>query len=172
MQMANNDLPQRMARLEERDREVLKTEISPAKTLALIGSVLCLVWLFLFLLLFKMVWVAIVGAAAIGIGNWILERHSTKEMKRDLEEDEKVITIRRIEALEINPKTGTFYGSPFTASDRSQHELYQAGCYAKIGHLWYPVRKEEYEAMQGATECEFHTAPHSHTFLDCTAVRR
>lgn len=170
--MDNNDFPQKRAPMEEHDQNVLKVEMQPAKSLALIGNAISLLWLLLFLLLFQLVWTAIVGAALISIGNWLLERHSTKNIKRDLLEGEKIITLRKIDALEVNPKTGTFYGGSFAVGDRSRHDLYQEGCYAKIGNLWYPVRKEEYEALQGATECEFHISPHSHSFLDCTAVKR
>lgn len=162
---------QRLARLEERDRQVLNTEMRPARMLSLMLSIVSIVWLFVFLLLFKLVWVAIVGAALISIGNWFLERRANYEIKKDLAEDEKIITVRKIEKLEVNPKTGTFVGGPFSASDRSAHNLYQAGYFVMIGNLWYPVRKEEFEAMQGAEVCEFHTAQHSHTYLDCTAIR-
>lgn len=65
----NNNAQQRLARLDDHDRQVLKMEMRPAQMLSLIGSIICLVWLFLFLLLFKLVWVAIIGAAVIGIGN-------------------------------------------------------------------------------------------------------
>lgn len=163
---------QRLARLEERDRQVLNTEMRPARMLSLMLSIVSIVWLFVFLLLFKLVWVAIVGAALISIGNWFLERHANYEIKKDLAEDEKIITVRKIEKLEVNPKTGTFVGGPFSASDRSTHNLYQAGYFVMIGNLWYPVRKEEFEAMQGAEVCEFHTAQYSHTFLDCTAIKK
>ena len=57
---------QRLARLEERDRQVLNTEMRPARMLSLMLSIVSIVWLFVFLLLFKLVWVAIVGAALIG----------------------------------------------------------------------------------------------------------
>lgn len=168
----NNNAQQRLARLDDHDRQVLKMEMRPAQMLSLILSVVSLVWLFVFLLAFKLAWVAIIGAAIISIGNWLLERHANKEIKKDLAEGEKSITIRKIEELAINPVTGTFFGSRFAPADRSEHELYQAGCFAKIGNLWYPVRKEEFEAMQGAEVCEFHTAQYSHTFLDCTAIKK
>lgn len=168
----NNIGRQRLARLEEHDREVLKTDMSPAKTCFYIGVALSVAFFLLAVFLFDKYWLGLVGAVLLAGGGRCIDYLSNRDLRRDLAEDEKIVTVRKIEKLEVNPKTGTFVGGPLSASDRSVHDLYQAGYFVKIGNLWYPVRKEEFEAMQGAEVCEVHTAQYSQTFLDCTAIKK
>lgn len=70
--MDNNDFLQKRAPMEEHDQNVLKVEMQPAKSLALIGNAISLLWLLLFLLLFQLVWTALLEqpSSASGIGCW------------------------------------------------------------------------------------------------------
>ncbi len=158
--------------MEEHEQQLIKQEMRMGNMFFLMGSFASGFCLLLGFLVFNNAFWPILVAGILFIAGRLLQHNANREFNRDLAEDEKIVSIRTIDALEVNPVTGTYTGERITAADTSQHDHISAGYFVKIGNLRYPISEDTYNALQGETECELHRTPHSYTFLDCRPVSK
>lgn len=153
----------RTERLNEAERKIIKDECKFGKSFIGVGALAALLFAVLVLLLADSPLVAAVGAVVLLFAGWLVGRVINKEMYADLAGDEKVIVVKTIDKMEMNPVADE--RDPSATAFRHRLSKLYAGYVVTSGRLKYPVSKETYEQLQGQQEMEVHYAPKSYTVV-------
>lgn len=157
--MENNTI----LRLNEDERAMLKGECKLGNTFLWIGVLAALLFLIFVILLSGNLLVAVIGAIVLVLLGLLVRRSINRELNEDLANDQKLVVVKPLDRLEMNP----LHKSDISSSTAFNYRLtkHHAGYAVFSGKSMYFVDKATFEQLQGQTQFELHYAPSSFTVL-------
>ena len=146
-------------RLNETERTMLKVECRLGNSFGAIGLLAALLFMIIFLSVGTPT-VAVLGAVALSLVGFLIRRIVNKDFKADLVNDQKIVSVKPLDRLEMNPLINGENGS---TAFNNRLSNFHSGYAVFSGASMYYIDKKTFEQLQGQTAFELHYAPNSYT---------
>lgn len=148
-------------RLNEAERAMLKAECHLGNSFGAIGLLAALLFMIIFLCVGNPS-VAVLGAVVLTLAGFLIRCIVNKDFNADLANDQKVVAVKSLDRLEMNPLLN---GENVSTAFNNRLSNFHEGYAAFSGGSMYCIDKKTFDQLQGQVVFELHYTPNSYTVL-------